>query len=110
MGIIERKAKIHDLLVTQYGSPGKILNPRNHTNVYSTASGNFDLRDIEEKFLDASSGKLSAQALKHWLLLDKTLEYLRKEYGIFLQGNLYTTCPIHSYFGRSLPARMTSVI
>jgi hypothetical protein len=73
--------------------------------MYSTETGKYDLRGIEEKFLDTETGKLSPQALKHWTLLDKTLQYLRSQYGIFDQGNLYTTCPIHPWFGKT-PAKL----
>ncbi len=69
----KEKARIFDLLVRHYGAGARVLNPRNHTNVYSTEGGAYDLKGIEEKFLDAKTGKLSAQALKHWTLLDKTL-------------------------------------
>jgi hypothetical protein len=101
----KEKAKIFDLLVHHYGAGARVLNPRNHTNVYSTESGAYDLRGIEEKFFDPKTGKLSAQALKHWTLLDKTLEYLRSRYKIFMSGNVYTTCPIHPWFGKT-PARL----
>ncbi len=80
------------------------MNRRNHTNVFADDKAAYDLRRIEEKFRDLATGDLSAQALKHWTLMDKTLDYLRKEYVIFASGNLYTTCPIHSYFGKT-PAR-----
>ncbi len=101
----KEKARVFDLLVHHYGAGARVLNPRNHTNVYSTESGTYDLRAMEEKFLDPKTGKLSAQALKHWTLLDKTLEYLRNRYKIFTSGNLYTTCPIHPWFGKT-PARL----
>jgi hypothetical protein len=99
----ERKAKarIFDLLVNNYGVPGRVLNRRNHTNVFADDKASYDLRDIEEKFRDPDTGELSAQALKHWKLMDRTLDYLRVEYGIFKRGNLYTTCPIHPYFGKT---------
>jgi hypothetical protein len=98
----EEKARIFDLLVHHYGAGARVLNPRNHTNVYSTEDGTYDIRGIEEKFLDPKTGKLSAQALKHWTLLDKTLDYLRTRHKIFTSGNLYTTCPIHPWFGKTL--------
>jgi hypothetical protein len=101
----QEKAIIFDLLVHHYGAGARVLNPRNHTNVYSTESGTYDLRGIEEKFVDPKTGKLSAQALKHWTLLDKTLEYLRSHHKIFTSGNLYTSCPIHSWYGKT-PARL----
>ncbi len=99
----KEKARIFDLLVNHYGAPGRVLNPRNHTNVFADTTGTYDLRDVEEKFRDPESGGLSAQALKHWTLMDKTLDYLREEYGVFESGTLYTTCPIHSYFGKTPP-------
>ncbi len=101
----KEKARIFDLLVHHYGSRARVLNPRNHTNVYTTEGRAYDLRGIKEKFLDAKTGKLSAQALKHWTLLDKTLDYLRTRCKIFTSGNLYTTCPIHPWFGKT-PARL----
>lgn len=100
----KEKARVFDLLMNHYAAPGRVLNPRNHTNVYSAEFGSYDLRGIEEKFRDLETGELSAQALKHWTFMDRTLEYLRTEYGIFTSGNLYTTCPIHPYFGK-IPAR-----
>jgi len=99
------KARIFDLLVHHYGAGARVLNPRNHTNVYSAEGGAYDIRGIEEKFLDPKTGKLSAQALKHWTLLDKTLVYLRTRHKIFTSGNVYTTCPIHPWFGKT-PARL----
>ncbi len=100
----KEKVRIFDLLVNHYGAPGRVMNPRNHTNVFADTTGTYDLRDIEEKFRDPGTGDLSPQALKHWTLMDQTLDYLREEYGIFVSGNLYTTCPIYSYFGKT-PAR-----
>ncbi|MGO9568833.1 MAG: hypothetical protein ACLP5H_14960 [Desulfomonilaceae bacterium] len=97
------KARIFDLLVHHYGSGARVLNQRNHTNVYADERGTYDLRGIEEKFLDPKTGKLSPQALKHWTLLDKTLDYLRTRYKIFTSGNIYTTCSIHSWFGKTPP-------
>jgi hypothetical protein len=82
-----------------YAIPGRILHVRNHTNVYADEKTQYDLRDMDEKFRDPETGKLSAQALKHWRLLDQKLEYLAKDYGIFASGNLCTDCPIHRYFG-----------
>jgi hypothetical protein len=97
----KEKAWILDLFVNHYGSGARVLASRNHTNVYSDDEGTYDLRGIEEKFLDPETGRFSAQALKHWTLLDETLEYLRKRYKIFTSGNLYTTCPIHSWYGKT---------
>lgn len=97
----EEKARILHLLVHHYGTEARVLNPRNHTNVYVAGGVTYDLRGIEEKFLDAKTGKLSAQALKHWTLLDKTLEYLRTQHRLFISGNLYTPCPIHPWFGKT---------
>ncbi len=97
------KARIFELLVQHYGAGARVLNPRNHTNVYADEGRTYDLRGIEEKFLDAKTDKLSAQALKHWTLLDKTLDYLRTRYKIFTSGNLYTTCPIHTWYGKTSP-------
>jgi len=99
----EEKARIFDLLVNHYGAGARVLNPRNHTNVFSTEGGVYDLRESEEKFRDPETGKLSPQALKHWTLLDKTLDYLRARYKIFTSGNVYTTCPIHPWFGKTPP-------
>jgi hypothetical protein len=101
----KEKARILDLLVHHYGAGARVLNPRNHTNVYASEGGAYDIRGIEEKFLDPKTGKLSPQALKHWSLLDKTLDYLRIRHKIFTSGNIYTTCPIHLWFGKT-PARL----
>ena len=98
------KARIFELLINHYGVPGRVLKPRNHTNVFAETTGTYDLRGIEEKFRDPDTGELSAQALKHWTLMDQTLEFLREEYGIFESGNLYTACPIHRHSGKT-PAR-----
>lgn len=97
----KEKARIFDLLVNHYGVGARVLNPRNHTNVFSTDKGVFDLQGIVEKFLDSKTGKLSPQALKHWTLLNKTLEYLRTRHKIFTSGNIYTSCPIHPWFGKT---------
>jgi hypothetical protein len=83
----KEKARIFDLLVTSSGVRGRVLNRRNHTNVFADDKGTFDLRGIEEKFSDPKTSELSAQALKHWSLMDKTLDYLREEHGIFGTGN-----------------------
>jgi hypothetical protein len=102
---MSEKARIFDLLVHHHGTGARLLNPRNHTNVYSTEDGTYDIRGIEERFLDPKTGKLSPQALKHWTLLDKTLDYLRIRHKIFTSGNFYTTCPIHPWFGKT-PAQL----
>jgi hypothetical protein len=100
----KQKARIFDLLVNNYGVPARVMNLRNHTNVLSDEAATYDPRDIEEQFRDPGTGALPVQALKHWALMDKTLDYLRNECGIFESGNLYTTCPIHRHSGKT-PAR-----
>lgn len=97
----QEKAKLFDLLVNHYGAGAKVLNRRNHTNVFSNETGTYDIRGIDEKFLDPDTGRLLPQALKHWTLLDKTLDYLRIHHNLFASGNVYTTCPIHPWFGKT---------
>lgn len=59
----KEKARIFDLLVNNYGVPGRVLNPRNHTNVFAQEAATHDQRDIDEKLRDPETGELSAQAL-----------------------------------------------
>ena len=36
------KVRIFDLLVNKYGVPERVLNQRNHTNVFTQATGTYD--------------------------------------------------------------------
>ena len=52
----KEKARIFDLPLHSYGVPGQVMNPRNHTSIFSDSIGTYDLRSIEEKFREPETG------------------------------------------------------
>jgi hypothetical protein len=43
----KEKARIFDLLVNNYGVPGRVLNPRNHPRIFTVVDMRTDLKALD---------------------------------------------------------------